>query len=102
MTEAELHEIIASCRARLKASPEKMAHHPKNIMDTANFNMGQYRISWCVRGDNTPEYADYLGYLDFWQLFPEFPRGKRLEEFYREVLGAASSDAATLPKQKEN
>ena len=58
-------------------------------MDTANFNMGQYRISWCVRGENSPEYADYLGYLDFWTLFPDFPRGGRLESFYREVLSGA-------------
>ena len=91
MTEAELHEIIASCRTRLDASSEGMMH-PSNIMDTANFNVGQYRISWCVRGDNTPEYADYLGYLDFWKLFPDFTRGKRLEAFYREVLDGVSSD----------
>ncbi|KAL2815113.1 isoflavone reductase family protein [Aspergillus granulosus] len=102
VTEAELHEIIASCRARLKPSPEDKAHHPRNIMDTANFNMGQYRISWCVRGDNTPEYADYLGYLNFWKLFPEFPKGKSLEQFYREVLDGAPLDTATVPESKEN
>lgn len=69
-------------------------------MDTANFNMGQYRISWCVRGDNTPEYADYLGYLNFWKLFPEFPKGKSLETFYREVLSRTASDpTATAPPE---
>lgn len=41
-------------------------------MDTANFNTGQYRSSWCIRGDNTPGYAEYLGYMDFWDLFPDF------------------------------
>jgi hypothetical protein len=82
---AELQAIIESCRKRLEASPESLMH-PSNIMDTANFNMGQYRISWCIRGDNTPEYADYLGYLDFWKLFPDFPRGKSLAEFYAEVI----------------
>lgn len=55
-------------------------------MDTANFNMGQYRLSWCVRGDNTSEYADYLGYLNFWELFPDLPKGRSLEAFYQEVL----------------
>ena len=55
-------------------------------MDTANFNMAQYRISWCVRGDNTPEYAEYLGCLDFWKLFSDFQRGRGLEAFYREVI----------------
>lgn len=81
----EIHDIIKTCRQRLESSSET-AHHPSNIMDTANFNMGQYRISWCIRGDNTPEYAEYLGYLDFWNLYPEFPRGRSLEDFYRRVL----------------
>jgi hypothetical protein len=44
-------------------------------------------ISWCIRGDNTPEYADYLGCLDFWEMFPKFPKGKSLEVFYEEALG---------------
>lgn len=60
-------------------------------MDTANFNMGQYRMSWCVRGENTPEYADYLGYLNFWKLFPDFTSGKRLETLYKEILGGTSA-----------
>ncbi|KAL5048590.1 hypothetical protein BDW71DRAFT_205287 [Aspergillus fruticulosus] len=76
--EEELHEIIASCRKSLEASSESMSH-PSNIMDTASFNMGQYCISWCARGDNTPEYADYLGYLDYWKLFPNYTKGKRPE-----------------------
>lgn len=69
--------------------------HPSNIMDIANFNMEQYRISWCIRGDNTPEYADYLGYLDFWKLFPDFPRGRSLEAFYREII---SGDTLPMPE----
>ncbi|CAI7592024.1 unnamed protein product [Penicillium palitans] len=60
VSEEELHDIIAECRKKLEASSKPLSD-PSNIMDTANFNMGQYRLSWCVRGDNTPEYADYLG-----------------------------------------
>jgi len=55
-------------------------------MNTANFNMGQYRMSWCVRGDNSPEYAEYLGYLDFWKLFPDHRKGRSLKHFYENVL----------------
>ncbi|KAE8378155.1 isoflavone reductase family protein [Aspergillus bertholletiae] len=88
VSEAEIHEIIERCRKRLQASSLGLMH-PDNVMDTANFNMGQYRISWCIRGDNTPEYADYLGCLDFWKLFPTFPRGKTLETFYREIINGA-------------
>ncbi|OQE92425.1 hypothetical protein PENNAL_c0007G01520 [Penicillium nalgiovense] len=59
-SEEQLHDIIAQCRKRLEASSLSLSD-PSNIIDTANFNMGQYRISWCICGDNTPEYGDYLG-----------------------------------------
>lgn len=83
-------DIIKTCQKRLGEST-KTAHHPSNIMNTANFNMGQYHISWCIRGDNTPQYAEYLGYLDFWKLYPQLPKGKGLEEFYRNILEVDSS-----------
>lgn len=91
VSEAEIREIIAKCRTRLEDSP-KGAHHPDNIMDTANFNIGQYRISWCVRGDNTPEFAKYLGYLNIWQLYPELVRGRSLKSFFQSVLKGAYSE----------
>ncbi|ODM20379.1 hypothetical protein SI65_03432 [Aspergillus cristatus] len=90
----EIKEIIEACGKRLNESPESVMH-PSNIMDIANFNMGQYRISWCIRGENTPEYADYLGYLDFWKLFPDFPRGRSSEAFYQEII---SGDTSTMPE----
>lgn len=90
VSEKGIHEIIKACRQRLDDSSET-ALHPSNIMDTANFNMGQYRISWCIRGNNTPQYAEYLGYLDFWKLYPQFPKGRSLEDFYRSILEEGSS-----------
>ncbi len=32
----------------------------------------QYMYSKFVRGDNTPEYAKYLGYLSGTELYPQF------------------------------
>ncbi|KAK2769791.1 classes i and ii family protein [Colletotrichum kahawae] len=89
VSEAELHEIIETSGRRLKESPES-ATHPSNIMDIAQYNMGQYRLSWCIRGDNTPEYADYLGYLDFWKLFPNFEKGRTLEKFFQDIINGGS------------
>jgi hypothetical protein len=89
VSEAEIKETIETCGRKLQESFES-AHHPSNIMSTANFNMGQYRISWCIRGDNTPQYADYLGYLDFWKLYPDYPKGRSLEAFFQYVLSGAS------------
>ncbi|KAK3897960.1 hypothetical protein C8A05DRAFT_38461, partial [Staphylotrichum tortipilum] len=84
------YEVIESCRQRLEASSEPLTH-PSNIADVATFNMGQYRISWCIREDSTPKYANYLGYLDIWDLFPAFPRGKSLRQFYAEVVWGQSA-----------
>ncbi|TEY35469.1 hypothetical protein BOTCAL_0590g00010 [Botryotinia calthae] len=80
-----IKEIIETWGKKLRASPHS-AHHSNNIMDTTNFNMGQYHISWCVWGDDTPEYADNLGYLDFWKLYPSFPKGRSLGTFYQQIL----------------
>ncbi|KAI2895243.1 hypothetical protein CBS63078_4258 [Aspergillus niger] len=81
VSEEDLREIIESCGKRWHEHGAKV-----DIMDVANYNMGQYRISWCIRGDNTPEFADYLGYLDFWKLFPDFPKVRSLKAFYQQVV----------------
>lgn len=47
--------------------------------------MQQYYLSWGVRGDNTPEYAKYLGYLDARELYPDF-KPITMEEYIKEVL----------------
>lgn len=34
--------------------------------------LAEYQLSWGVRGDNTPEYAKYLGYVTSKELYPDF------------------------------
>ncbi|KAH6855724.1 hypothetical protein B0I37DRAFT_350875 [Chaetomium sp. MPI-CAGE-AT-0009] len=45
----------------------------------------QYRNSWGIRGDNTPEHAEYLGYLNANELFPDL-KVKSFEAYCKEVL----------------
>lgn len=45
----------------------------------------QYWYSCCVRGDNTPEYAKYLGYLTTKELYPD-AKWISLESYAQEVL----------------
>ncbi|KAL2681188.1 hypothetical protein Neosp_008795 [[Neocosmospora] mangrovei] len=45
----------------------------------------QYLRSCGIRGDNNPEYARYLGYLDAKELYPDF-KGNTLEKYFQEVL----------------
>lgn len=45
----------------------------------------QYLMSWGVRGDNTPEKARFLGYLDAKELYPDL-KWRTLEAVAREVV----------------
>ena len=47
--------------------------------------MEQYFDSIRIRGDNTPEYAQYLGYLDCKDLYPDFEI-HAFEDFIHEAL----------------
>ncbi|KAL5884442.1 hypothetical protein ACKVWC_003414 [Pyricularia oryzae] len=38
--------------------------------------LSQYQLSMSVRGDSTPEVADYLGYLDVYKLYPDLEPAK--------------------------
>lgn len=45
----------------------------------------EYRHSWGIRGDNVPEYATYLGYLNAKELYPNL-KGISFEDFVKELL----------------
>jgi hypothetical protein len=45
----------------------------------------EYYDSWGLRGDNRPESAEYLGYLNFKDLYPEV-RGKSIRDLFQQVL----------------
>lgn len=84
-SEAELKDVLEPSRQRILDNDEA-AHHPSKVTDNANFNMSQYRLSWCIHGYATPEYARSLGYLDFWDLFAGFEWRKSLGQRFRDVI----------------
>lgn len=45
----------------------------------------EYLRSCGIRGDNNPDYAQYLGYIDGKELYPGF-KGKTLGKYFEEVL----------------
>lgn len=66
------HEPFEETIARveeLKAANEK---DPGNVMHKMKRWGAEYEYSKCLRGDNSPEYAKYLGYLDARELYPDF------------------------------
>ncbi|KAJ0384230.1 hypothetical protein COL922a_008824 [Colletotrichum nupharicola] len=49
----------------------------------------EYWYSMGVRGDNTPQYAEFLGYIDGTKLYPDF-KPTTFEAFLKEVLDGKS------------
>ncbi|KAH6651271.1 hypothetical protein F5144DRAFT_477670 [Chaetomium tenue] len=54
--------------------------------------MAQYKYSLGIRGDNTPEHAKYLGYLDAKELYPDV-ESTPLEAFIRDAVEGRAKPA---------
>ena len=59
-------------KAQIAGAKQALAANPKDRMALFGQYSGEYNYSKYVRGDNTPEYAKYLGYLDAGELYPDF------------------------------
>lgn len=69
----------------LSSSREAIAKDPGDYKALVRVSMAQYKRSCGVRGDNTPQRARYLGYLDATELYPDI-RVKQIEDYAREIL----------------
>ncbi|KAF4462592.1 isoflavone reductase family [Fusarium albosuccineum] len=67
----------------------KKSDDPRAVYKVWNM---QYLYSYGIRGDNNPEYAKYLGYLDATELYPDLKVNK-LESFFQEVLDGKATSA---------
>lgn len=76
---------LETLQARVKDADEKLKTEPQNFGLSLQQVESQYQISWGIRGDNTPEHAKYLGYLDGKELYPDF-KPRSLEGFLKDVL----------------
>ncbi|KAL2830659.1 hypothetical protein BJY01DRAFT_240331 [Aspergillus pseudoustus] len=56
--------------------------------------LAEYQLSWGIRGDNTPEYADYLGYLSCKDLYPDF-QPIEFKEYLSSVFGGTAKGIYT-------
>jgi len=63
--EKELADMLSKFQKEYDADPEKT----ENVI---NLFIHQYHWAKFVRGDNTPEHAAYLGYLNTRDLYPDF------------------------------
>ncbi|KAJ7055592.1 hypothetical protein C8F01DRAFT_1030149 [Mycena amicta] len=59
--------------------------NPQDVLPRMMRILRDYQYSKYIRGDNTPEYAAYLGYLDARELYPDF-KPIKFREFLGELL----------------
>ncbi|KKK19548.1 hypothetical protein P175DRAFT_0377586 [Aspergillus ochraceoroseus IBT 24754] len=57
---------------RVLASRQASETYPFDPIKFIPRYLAEYQLSWGIRGDNTPEYAKYLGYLSSKDLYPDF------------------------------
>ncbi|RGP66704.1 isoflavone reductase [Fusarium sporotrichioides] len=69
----------------INTSAEAIVANPKDPTPYVTKAMMEYKLSRGIRGDNTPESAAYLGYLDARELYPDF-KPKSVEDFVRELV----------------
>jgi len=75
----------AQLKQQHQEAEEVLENDPENYAALIARTGVEYKTSWGVRGDNTPEYAKYLGYLTSKELYPDL-KFRSLEIFLKELL----------------
>ena len=73
-----LRSAIANARVQIDSDPADRFAQIQLVSS-------EYKISWGIRGDNTPEYAKYLGYLTSKELYPDM-NFVSFSDYIQEVL----------------
>ncbi|KAI0127073.1 isoflavone reductase [Xylariales sp. AK1849] len=77
----------------VEAAKEILSKDPNNQQVTMDLFINEYLDSWGLRADNTPEAAEYLGYLDFKKLYPEV-KGISMRELFESILDGSARPTA--------
>lgn len=78
MSTEEVEESVAQAKTAL-------SQDLRDQMKRTLLYIAQYQYSKYVRQDNRPAYAEYLGYLNARELYPEF-KPTSFREYFAEVL----------------
>lgn len=79
------HVSLEEAENIIKTAGEALAANPADMQQLIAKHVTEYKISWAIRGDNAPERAEYLGYLDARELYPDI-KPKSMDEFVKELV----------------
>lgn len=87
---------------RVAEADAKLEGNPQDVVARAQKVLAQYALSVGIRGENTPEYAKYLGYLDGKKLYPDVPF-TAFESYLQEVLSGKAQGVyqESMPMMKK-
>jgi hypothetical protein len=75
-------EALVARLAEARATSETYPFDPAKLVPRYH---AEYMYSWGLRGDNRPEYAQYLGYLLAKDLYPDF-KPVPFEDYLKDLL----------------
>ena len=90
----EYEQQIVEADAKLEEIPEDFVARAKKVL-------AQYSLAVGIRGENTPEFAKYLGYLDGKKLYPDF-KFISFESYLQEVVSGTAKGIYDELKPKLN
>ncbi|OJJ07896.1 hypothetical protein ASPVEDRAFT_142834 [Aspergillus versicolor CBS 583.65] len=76
----------ADAKGRIEKARLALEQNPADSSAFGMLSVSQLFFSWGIRGDNTPEYAAYLGYLSSKDLYPDF-EFTTLKDYMIEAIG---------------
>ena len=79
------YDSLETYQQRIKDADVKLKEDPTNWGVGVQKVSSEYLISWGIRGDNTPEYAKYLGYITSKELYPDM-KFIKFEDYLQEVV----------------
>ncbi|KAH8842887.1 hypothetical protein MCOR27_000095 [Pyricularia oryzae] len=79
------YKTAEQCQDAISEMNKVLAKDATNFMALVGRSVSEYQYSLAVRGDTTPEVADYLGYLDVYKLYPDLEPAT-LQTYYRRAL----------------
>lgn len=71
--------------ASVEQTKAALTQDPRNPIKRTALYIAQYQHSKYVRQDNSPSYADYLGYINTRELYPDF-QPTTFRDFFEELL----------------
>ncbi|EEU37947.1 uncharacterized protein NECHADRAFT_88293 [Fusarium vanettenii 77-13-4] len=78
-------KYMAEDEIKARAAAAQQSNTIPGSLENVSESQFQYWNSWGIRGDNTPEFAKYLGYLLAKELYPDL-EGRTLEAYVKDAL----------------